>query len=818
MKISAQTFSKMNTSVFAIVIAMLMSLPGIANAAILEEIIVTAQKREQNMQEIAIAITAFTGEQMDSLGWEDNLSIGSFTPGLISTSNTGDNGNIALFSIRGSAQSDFAEGQEAPVANYIDGVYISSPGASGFPLFDSERVEVLKGPQGTLYGRNSTGGLIHFISNKPTDEFEASFDATYGSYSQVRFTGVVSGPMTDNIQGRLAFYSNNHDGYMKNHIGEIDTRGLHTRAPSPSFSALRPAGAPVNTGQLDNAEDKREGDTQAARLHINWDITADSSLLVQGRFVTIDEAGGIWDNRATKTDPVTGLGVFCKPFDLDCGPGGGIGNGPFSDPDLFQWSLFDVPNGQIDDGIGDKWDGAYNRPESGVIRETWGVTGTYKHAFENFNLTSITDYTDSDKSYNEDDDATFGDFVNYDVGADIEQFSQELRLDGKTDKMDWVVGAYYLHIDNKFFGEFPLQYQFEYFPRFDGDLETESWAVFSQVEYRLTDTISVTGGIRYTSDEKDFRYELTECDLTSRNQNGDGFCTAATIVDPVVAANNPIGSLAPFIVDNPVPLFFNLGMGKVSGTAKLDWHPNDDMLFYASFSRGIKAGGFNTPLDGFDTPDSLPYKPEILDAYEIGAKLTLFDGLARLNAAIFHYDYKDFTAFYFAGTTSAMISSQGDFNGGEVELYLTPGNGVDIVAGVAFNDTELNTSPDVTIPLLNQKASLAPELTFNVMGRKEWNMGTDHRMALQVQANYVDSYFANPLNSEVFKVGDYWLVDARLSYYSANDKWQASVYVKNMFNDDSDLYSYDISGFGNYSIFLTNPPRWLGANFKYKWN
>ena len=138
-----------------------------------EVISVTAQKRTQNLQDVGVSVSAFSEEQIDALGWDNSLDVAAQTPGLVATSNTGDTGNIALFSIRGVSQLDFAEGQEAPIAVYQDEAYLSSPGASGTPAFDIQRIEVLRGPQGTLYGRNATGGLVHFISNKPTDDFEA---------------------------------------------------------------------------------------------------------------------------------------------------------------------------------------------------------------------------------------------------------------------------------------------------------------------------------------------------------------------------------------------------------------------------------------------------------------------------------------------------------------------------------------------------------------------------------------------------------------------------------------------------------------------
>ena len=189
---------------------------GTAQAQVLEEIIVTAQKKEQELQNVGVSVSAFNGEQMEALGWDNSLDVAAQTPGLVTTSNTGDPANIALFSIRGVSQLDFAEGQEAPVALYRDEAYVSSPGASGVPAFDIDRIEVLRGPQGTLYGRNATGGLVHFISKKPTEEFEGSIGLSAGEYEQIGVTAVVSGPLSDQIQGRLAGYFNNDGGYIDN--------------------------------------------------------------------------------------------------------------------------------------------------------------------------------------------------------------------------------------------------------------------------------------------------------------------------------------------------------------------------------------------------------------------------------------------------------------------------------------------------------------------------------------------------------------------------------------------------------------------------
>ena len=346
----------------ALVGALVLSLCLGVNAQILEEIVVTAQKKAQSLQDVGVSVTAFNDEQIAALGWDNSLDVAAQTPGLITTSNTGDTANIALFSIRGVSQLDFAEGQEAPVALYRDEAYIASPGASGIPFFDVERIEILRGPQGTLYGRNATGGLVHFISNKPTDVVEGFVELTVAEYQQFGIIGAVGGPLSDSVQGRLAFYSNTDDGYVKNSLGP----------------------------------DLRADNTQSVRGLVNFDISESSSLLLIGQYTDIDTRGGVFHSAASK---IRGDGriVFCKPGDTDCGtftadqPVGT--NGFFSGG-----SLFDAAGGRVDDGVGDELEGAYDRPDSGVDRETVNLTGLFKTRIgETMELVSVTDYTTSDK-------------------------------------------------------------------------------------------------------------------------------------------------------------------------------------------------------------------------------------------------------------------------------------------------------------------------------------------------------------------------------------------------------------------------------------
>ena len=187
-------------------------------SVMIEEVIVTAQKKEENIQDVGIAITALTGNQLEALGMTTSLDIIAHTPGLEATGAGGGVGATS-FAIRGVAQNDFSSPQESPVAIYIDQSYIASPAMSNFSLFDLERVEVLKGPQGTLFGRNATGGLVHFISKKPSQDRDISLDITLGDEGRRYIEYAAGGGLSDNVSGRLSFATNKSDGLIKNDIG-----------------------------------------------------------------------------------------------------------------------------------------------------------------------------------------------------------------------------------------------------------------------------------------------------------------------------------------------------------------------------------------------------------------------------------------------------------------------------------------------------------------------------------------------------------------------------------------------------------------------
>ena len=192
--------------------------PPAAVPALMEEVIVTAQKRQQDIQDVGISVTAFTEDQLRQLGWTHSTQATDLAPNVQTVQPNGP--SSYNLNIRGVVQTDFGDHQEPPVSLYVDEVYISQMSAAGFQMFDLDRVEILRGPQGTLFGRNATGGLAHFITRKPSEQFDAYVDATYGSYDWWRIEGAVGGPLTETVSARASGVVNKHNAYIDNRVGK----------------------------------------------------------------------------------------------------------------------------------------------------------------------------------------------------------------------------------------------------------------------------------------------------------------------------------------------------------------------------------------------------------------------------------------------------------------------------------------------------------------------------------------------------------------------------------------------------------------------
>lgn len=766
--------------------------PAYLNAAVLEEVTVTAQKREQSMQDVGIAVTAFTGNQLDNLGFDNAQQITAMTPGVTTIQ---PNGPSSYFTnIRGVAQNDFSgDHQESPVAVYVDDVYISAASGAGFQLFDFERVEVLRGPQGTLFGRNATGGLIHYLTNKPTDEFEGYAEVTYGDNDLVKLEGAVGGALGENVMGRLAFISNQHDGLMEN----------------------------VNGKDLNN------GDDWAVRGHLLFNIGDNGEWLLSARAGEQDIDTAPFKHQSARANPVTGLGEHFNGPDLT-GEGDSTIEGGYQDPysDPFKGSF---------DMIG------YNEIE------TSGATSNLQWQFGDIDFVSVTDYSTLEKEYQEDSDASPNAFFHFYLTSDVEQFSQEFRVSGSTDNSRWVAGAFYLNIDGEFSNGGPAgNYFAAAFPGFGlggweslglhnpFDTETESYAVFGQLEYDFTENLTLIAGLRWSREEKEIEFHqyfadfVTPQGLEYTTLDALGLGGPIWTFTPDSVTNEPGGPAFgyPSITGDPDDAVIDKDL--VTAKLGLDWRASDDLLMYVSYNRGIKAGGFNAPLDatlfydGTRDPSEMAFDEEVLNAYEVGFKWTFADGLARLNGAMFYYDYNDYQAFALESLTTYVFNTDAESAGFELELQASPIEGLDILLGVGYID---NTVEDafrlVDGTPVDRDAVLTPDLNLNGMVRYEWP-AFGGIMALQGDATYMGDHFFQLKNSPVGEEDGYTLANVRASWMTDDGSWTLSAYVNNVTDEEYRQMVFDLAGhpsaggFGMYENAYGNP-RWWGMSVKYAW-
>ncbi len=560
---------------------------------VLEEVIVTAQKRAQNLQDVPIAVAAVSGKKINDIGITDLQEVTLYTPNVNINSGAA---QPNLF-VRGVGSGTNA-GFEQSVGLYIDGVYSGRGQLAGVPLtMDLDRVEILKGPQGILFGKNTVAGAINITSAQPTDEFMASIDVLYEpDHGEEIVTLVVNGPLSDNLTGRAAVRRFAMDGWWKNEF---------TGDEGP---------------EQENWYGRGALRWQADRL----DVTA------KYEYGDFDRQNG--PQVVYQSDqPTNFLGEDVFPI------------------------LSDRNRGYVDQGSGD-------------VTETNVFALTVNWEAEFATLTSISAYSAYDTFREQDSDYSATTALNRELDEEFEQVSQELRLVSPGGEMiDWIVGAYYqeseldisrlnVGLDFALLGPLsvpPLVNTLPPEPNWFNQ-DADSWAVFAQATWNLSDSVRTTWGIRYNEEEKTLLKGSVADGLGARAG------TTAGIADTIVLANPANGGLISDVRSHQFPSTLRKE-DKVTWSGNIQWDFNEDSMVYASVSTGFKGGGFDETYSGADgtirtgdvftgepdggviltgiTVDDLAYDDETVLAYEIGAKTTLADGAATLNLALFLMEY-----------------------------------------------------------------------------------------------------------------------------------------------------------------------------------
>ena len=762
---------------------------------VLDEIVVTAQKREQNLQDVGISVSAFSGDQMKALGVTNTIEITEQVPGLQVTTFSP---NLVTFNIRGVSQNNFTDNNEAPVAVYIDDAYMASMNGISGQLFDVERVEVLRGPQGTLFGRNATGGVIHYVTRgADDDETNGYVEAGVGDFGKYSIEGAVGGSFSDTARYRFSVRKEESDGYIE-------------AAPFPEGNPLPSSGM-----------DLGGSDGYALRAAVQFDIGDNSLLDLMVRYSKDDQVptGGYsflpyGDNTQAYIPPefedfvVNVIGapaaatpdIFFCPSQLDC----------FAPVDTAARTTFfgDHPNPHqhFSDYVGF------------MDRDTTSLTARFDTELANgMEFVSITNYTNNDKFYTEDGDGIPVPIIEFTTVADFTSVSQEFRLSGESDTNRWQAGVYYLDMETDadvitrgapVAGEavalgFDPALLTDPSVSQDYTLDSRNWSIFGQGEWDLTDSVTFIAGLRWSQDDKDMRFSTSFQSPTE----GISVPNIFNLTDAARAAGTDTDTV---------------DYGDFAGRLQLDWRTSDETLWFFSFNRGIKGGNYapsaNVRLD------RIRHEEEVLHAFEVGVKTEFADGKARLNATAFYYDYDDYQAFTFSDGTPSISNADATNLGAEIELFLLPTENWDIILGASFQDSEVDgvetTQQQVTpvgfsvdwpVDFLNGvELPNAPTFSLNYLFRYNWEVGSGN-VALQLDGTYYDDQFYEVTNGgaafqEAYNVSN-------LSVGWSNDNWRFTGWLKNAFDQEYKAYGLDLGILGGTAVYA--PPRWYGFSAAY---
>jgi len=735
-------------------------------SVLMEEIVVTARKREESIQDTPIAVSAFSGASLEARGIERIDGIAAITPNMtFSNINTnGGGGSNASVYIRGVGQTDFIPSADPGVGLYVDGVYLARSIGAVLDLIDIERIEVLRGPQGTLFGRNTIGGAVAIHTIKPHSEFDAKVRVKVGSDDRQDIMGRVNVPLTETLFANLSVASFQQDGFVDN----------------------------PNTG-VDTGDD----DTTAVRGALRWQASDDLLIDLSADYSKDRENG---QPRVSTSDPsravqfippnsptATGNGGFQHNFFLGANSPFNSDNPPFplvNIPELRQFNDCDA----TPDNIEGTNDSCANSRTVGLGKDTgtdptyydadiWGVSGTIEWSItDNLQLKSITAYRDLDSEFGHDGDNSpfFLSFVRDDYQQD--QFSQELQLLGTSfdDSLEWILGAYYFTEDGSNVN--PVD-----FAGIDiesgGDFDNESKAAFAQGTYHITEKWHLTAGLRYTEDTKDF--------------------------------------IVKGIIQTAVPIFAPPFVGRVTlidnGTTTLeadDWTPmanlaydwTDDFMVYANYAEGFKSGGVQQRNAGVFGPKAPTYDPEYVDSYEVGFKYSSPGGNFVLNGAAFYADYTDIQLETLApeGIAPQLENAgEAEIKGVELESRWAPFDSWFFEASVGYLDAEItDADPDATDsggPAEGDTLPFVPEWNYSASVIKIFDLGDWGTLTPRVDYSWRDDVFFTPDNDPDNTQESYGLWNASVGWTSPEDKYALTFHWLNI--DDEEYITYtEISG------------------------
>jgi iron complex outermembrane receptor protein len=675
------------------------------------EIIVTAQKRAQSSLDVGITLSVAGEEVLAAKRVEAVTDLVSFTPNVSVKDNVP--GLVPVITIRGVGLNDFSATNNPSAGVYVDEVSLSSLALMNFDFFDLARLEVLKGPQGTLYGRTATAGALNIVTARPSlAGVEGRIGGSWGNYQAKDIEGMINLPVSETFALRLAAK------------GIFQDKGYYFNQ------------------RLGRDIGRRE--VYLGRAQALWEPSERVEVLLKV------------EGQRSRSE--LGSGEFFGALPTPALPVGAACPGAPQCSDFF---------GYIDND-GDPFRGNWSvSPDYNL--DQLGLTARIQADLGFATLTSVTGYIKFDRQWSADTDA--GPLPQLDFITDdrVKQFSQEVRLSGESDLVNWLVGGFYSsdHVETSYSGDLTALFNTTSFT--SSDQRSKSRAVFANGEWRLADALTMVTGLRYTSESRTNVGGTT--DLVSRPPAS--FLTMAPFGSPPI----------PIAVSNA-----RISDTNWSWKLGLNWKPSPQMLVYASATQGIKSGGFFAGV-ATSSGQLLPYRPEKLIAYELGIKGRAPALDLGYSLSGFYYDYNDVQTFIRDVVGSLPIQRLGNVKtakvyGLDADFVLSPAalDGLTLNAGLGLLHTEIGSfaSSSGVVPTGNRLPD-APEFSLNLGASYEFALSGSVSARLAVDGRYQSRAFKDALNDPVVAVDAYWVWDARASILRKGD-WDLSIWGKNLGN------------------------------------
>ena len=734
--------------------------------ALIEEVVVTARRREEGLQSAPIAISAYTGDSLDYRGVTRLDQLAKFAPGLTLENNPSFGGasNSAAIYLRGIGQKEFLPTTEPGVGLYVDGVYVARSVGAILDIVDVERIEVLRGPQGTLFGRNTIGGAISVVTRQPEigGEVQGSLSASTGTDSLMHLSGSIEGTVSETAAARLSVASFTQDGYVQRTDG-IDLGDDDTLTARLAVN-WQPTDALSGQFSIDVTRDRENG---PAMQLLGIDFTDLSQL--QGlvlappppmAFVHNVTTAALGPGQPCAATNAAGQGVTSNPASANCYDSRYIG-----------------ADGQ-------------NEGTAPALSETdlLGLSATLTYDIsDTLELKSITAMRSLESEFARDGDHSPHRISQFHDDLEQDQFSQELQLLGSRDNLNWILGAYYFNEDGDNVNT--LDFTVSNF-RSGGGFDNEAWAVFAQGTYDLSDDLHLTLGGRYTDEQKSF----TPDQIIYQNYYA-GF-------SDLVPPDNPLAALdAPFLQAGSriLPLLEkDIDISEFTPMANLSYDLSDDLMVYLSYSEGFKSGGFTqrvfppivapfTAPVGTADIDLIPtYDPEFVEVLELGFKGTFAGGRLRLNGALFSTDYEDLQVQVFNSVAPVTQNiGKASIEGIELELLASPGNGWLVESSVSLLDAsydEIDTGN--TLIGLSNDFERVPETTVSLGVSREMTLGANGTMVLRGDWSYRSRTFNDAYNTPLLETESTDLIDASARWLSADESWTVILSATNLTDEE----------------------------------